>query len=842
VIRLSGIRYIYEARLATRAVVVQEAFAVLGIAVGVALLFASQVSSTSLNRAVAQLNAQLVGSAQVQLQARSYQGVSEQLLTEVREVPGVQTALPILERQINVIGEHGERPALLIGVEPQAMKVSSKFDHRFSAKQLAHIQAIALPAPLDNEIGSGPLEPVQVQVGALYTETLVAATLGEKEIGGLIHSPIAVTSINYAQKLTQTPKALTRIFVRYEPDQAARSRAALAVLAAKWNVNFQPSTYESQSFAVAVAPENKSEQLFSGISALVGFLFALNAMLITVPSRRKLIEDLYPHGSTPAMTIQVLLVNALVLGVFACSLGIALGDLLSIAVFHVTPGYLTFAFPVGSERVIDWQTVMLAVAVGMTAAIAGVLWPVREILLGPQEPSDEPLAHRRLWATGVLAVGVLCLAVTTYTLVADTKAAVLGNITLVVALACLLPFVFDAAVRLFGRLSDLMDDIGSGLAVSELDAPPARVRYLAIAGTAALAVFGTVEFGGTQANLIRGLDASIRGMDSSANIWVVPSGGSSLQTTIPFQPVDIGKITSLPGVRSVTAYRGGFLNWGEHRVWVIAPASTIERPVPVSEIVNGTTTSATTRVRAGGWAVLSQGLASEHGVRIGQAFTLPSPRATTLRLAATTTNLGWPPGTVIMSAADYARAWGSPAPSAYQIQTLPGVSVERERTLIRRALGGVALSVQTASEREARHYAAARQGLSRLTQIRLLILIAAILAVTAAMTAMIWSRREQIATLKCHGIQEGALWRSLLWESVVILATGCLTGAVFGLYAQLLGSHFLSAVTGFPIQFNIELVAALTSFALVTLITIAVLAIPGYRVVRVPPSTVSPAH
>jgi putative ABC transport system permease protein len=107
---------------------------------------------------------------------------------------------------------------------------------------------------------------------------------------------------------------------------------------------------------------------------------------------------------------------------------------------------------------------------------------------------------------------------------------------------------------------------------------------------------------------------------------------------------------------------------------------------------------------------------------------------------------------------------------------------------------------------------------------------------------MIWSRREQIATLKCHGIQEGALWRSLLWESIVILATGCLTGAIFGLYAQLLGSHFLSVVTGFPIQFNIELVAALTSFALVTLITIAVLAIPGYRVVRVPPSTVSPAH
>jgi putative ABC transport system permease protein len=842
VIRPSGIRYIYEARLATRAVVVQEAFAVLGIAVGVALLFASQVSSTSLNRAVAQLNDQLVGSAQVQLKARSYQGASERLLSEVRRIPGVRVALPVLERQVNVIGERGKRPALLIGVEPQAMKVGSTFDHRFSAKQLAHQPAIALPTPLDEEIGSGPLEPVQVQVGAKFTETLVGATLGAKEIGGLVRSPIAVTSINYAQRLTHAPNVVTRIFVRYDPSRAKRVRATLSALAAKWNVNFEPSTFESRLFAVAVAPENKSEQLFSGISALVGFLFALNAMLITVPSRRKLIEDLYPHGSTPGEILQILLVNAVALGLLACVLGLALGDMLSIAVFHVTPGYLTFAFPVGSQRVIDLQTVVLAVAVGMTAAIAGVLWPVRAILWGPQESDEKPLAHRRWWAAGVLAIGIVCVGITTYTLIADTSAAVLGNITLVVALACLLPFVFDCAVALFSRLSDMMNDVGSGLAFSELDAPPARVRYLAIAGTAALAVFGTVEFGGTQANLTRGLDASIRGMDSSANLWVVPSGGSSLQTTVPFQPVNTGWLASLPGVRRVSAYSGSFLDWGDHRVWVIAPAASIEHPVPPSEVLQGSDTTAIARVRSGGWAVLSQGLAEEHHLHIGQTFTLPTPHEAILRLAATTTNLGWPPGTVIMRAADYAYWWGSPAPSAYQIQTAAGVPPATERLRVLHALHGLGLSVQTAAEREDRHYAAAQQGLSRLTQIRLLILISAILAVIAAMTAMIWSRREQVAKYKCHGVAEWPLWRSLLWESTVVLVAGCLTGAVFGLYAQLLGSHFLSVVTGFPIQFNIELIAAFTSFALVTVITVAVLAIPGYRVVCVPPSTVSPAH
>ncbi len=840
-VRLSGIRYIYEARLATTSVLVQECFAVVGIAVGVALLFASQVSSTSLNRAVAQLNDQLVGRAQVQLKARSYQGVSDRLLSEVRRVPGVEAALPILERQVNVIGARGERPVLLIGVEPTAMmKVSSKFDHRFSARQLSRVPAIALPEPLDRAIGSGPLEPVRMQVGARFVETLVGTTLGESEIGALVRSPIAVTSIGYAQRLTQTPRALTRIFVRYRPARASRARAGLADLARKWNVNFQPSTFETRAFDTAAAPENISEELFSAISALVGFLFALNAMLVTVPSRRKLVEDLHPHGYTPIMIIQILMVNAIALAVFGCLLGLVLGDVLSLVVFDMTPGYLTFAFPIGSARVIEWQTLALAALAAVIAAVVGVMWPLREILWGPQEASERRPLDRRWWAAGIWLIGSLCLAVTTYTLLDNTRAAVFGNVALVMALACFLPFVFHGAVAIFSRLSELLDDVGSGLAVSELDSPPSRVRYLAIAGTAALAVFGTVEFGGTQANLNRGIDASIRGMDSSTDIWVVPSGGSSLQTTIPFQPLQASRLASIPGVRSVSVYRGSFLDWGEHRIWVIAPGSAVQRPVPTSQILSGSTKTATARVRDGGWAVLSQGLAQEHHLRVGQSFTLPSPRPTTFRLAGTTTNLGWPPGAIIMSAAEYASAWQSVTPSAYEIQT--SRPLDSERVLIGRALHGLGFSVQTAAEREQRHYAAAQQGLSRLTQIRILILVAAILAVIGAMSAMISSRREQIAALKCHGIPESVLWRSLMWESAVLLATGCTMGAIFGLYAQLLGSHFLSTVTGFPIVFDIEGVAAITSFALVALITVAVLAVPGYRVVRVPPSTVSPAQ
>jgi putative ABC transport system permease protein len=836
---LSGLRFIYEARLGARASLIQEGFAVLGIAVGVALLFASQVSSTSLTRSVAQLNSQLVGGAQVQLKARDYEGVSEQLLEQVRSAPGVSGAFSLLERQMNLLGPRGERPVELIGVEPN-LAGTSPLLQRFSAAQLASVRAIALPSPLAGEVGVRAFGHVRLQVGAKFVRTVVGATLPEEDIGGLEHSPIAATSLRYARVLSEMPGRLTRIFVRYQPRNAHRALAALRALARAWNVNLEPSTFESRLFAVAVAPQNSSEQLFSGISAFVGLMFALNAMLITVPSRRKLIRDMLPHGAAP--TIMVLLVDALVIGVLACALGLILGDVLSVAVFNSTPGYLTFAFPIGNPRIVTWQAVALAVGVGMAAAVAGVLWPAREIFWGPREPAELRRQGRRSWPAARFLVGLLCVGFTAFALPDSTKAAVVGNVALVVALLCWLPFLFDAAVAVFARLSDLLDDVGSGVAVSELETPQTRVRYLAIAATAALAVFGTSEFGGIQANLTSGLGASIRGIDSGANLWVVPSGAYSLQTTVPFQAVDAGRLASLPGVRRLSVYRGSFLDWGTRRIWVIAPAPSIERPIPASQLLSGGLGEATARVRGAGWAVLSKSVAAEHHLRVGQRFELPSPRPASFRLAGVSTNLGWPPGTVIINSADYANAWGSATPSAYQLQTVAGTDPAAEQLVVHRALGGVGLSVQTAAERERLHYAAAAQGLSRLTQIRILILVAAILAVVGAMGAMIFSRREQIAAMKCHGLEEGKLWRALLCESGVMLAAGCSIGAVFSLYAQVLGSHSLSTVTGFPIVFDVEGIAAITSFALVILITLAVLAIPGYLVVRVSPSTVSPAY
>jgi ABC-type lipoprotein release transport system permease subunit len=132
--------------------------------------------------------------------------------------------------------------------------------------------------------------------------------------------------------------------------------------------------------------------------------------------------------------------------------------------------------------------------------------------------------------------------------------------------------------------------------------------------------------------------------------------------------------------------------------------------------------------------------------------------------------------------------------------------------------------------------------LQRLTQIRHLVIVSAILALIAAMLSLLWQRRDRIAFNRSNGFSPRVLWGSLVIESTVLLVAGSLFGAIWGLYAQLLGSHFLAVVTGFPIVFNIEGVAAITGFAVVSPVAVAVLAVPGYFAASVRARSVSPAY
>jgi putative ABC transport system permease protein len=836
--QLSNIVHLYTVRLKARMILVQEAFVVLGIAVGVALLFASQIASTSLNGSVARLTSGVVGQSKYQLAARSSAGFSEALLGQVRRLPGVYGAIPILEQQISISGPHGTRPVDLIATDPRAVKLVGPLLHRFTATQLTHQQALALPQPVARAIGVGPLEEATLQLGGRRIAALVALELSSRNIGELVDSPVVIAPLAYAQQLLDTPGRISRVFVRSQPGHDAEVQAGLKRLAAN-RLNVEPATFDVTLFDQAATPINQSTSTFAAICALVGFVFAYCSILLTIDLRRALIKELRRSGATRLETCKVLLFDALVLGVIASTLGLVIGDVLSILVFPSSAGYLAFAFPVGTQRIVTVQSVIVSVAIGTLAATVGVVSPARELWKRPTTTRDSPSGPRVFGPHSPLqlAAALMCLAVTTMVLVVAPQSAIVGIMMLLVGLLFLLPLVVDAATAVFERLYNVGGSAGAIIAVHEIRSPKTRVRSATIAAISAIAVFASVTIQGSHVKLQGGLTRLVSELSTVANIWVLPSGQQDLLATTPLsgqRPLDL---SHLRGVRSAQPYRASFLTYDARRTWVLAPPSTATWPIPPTQLTAGSDLAiATARIKAGDWATVSDATAKDEHLHIGQTFTLPTPHPITVRLAATTTNLGWPPGAVVLNPVDYVRGWGESTPSAYNVMLTPDASVSAVEAEIRRAIGpGTALTVQTARERERRQDAASHEGLARLTQIAVLVLLAGLLATATSMTAAIWQRRRRYARMKVQGYDTKALWLALIWESLILFGGGCALGAALGMYGQFLLSHALLTVTGFPVRLSPEASLALGSFAVVTFVGAAIVGVPGYRAVSIRP-------
>jgi putative ABC transport system permease protein len=838
-VSLRNLLWFYWRRVRVRRV--QELFALAGIAIGVALLFAVQVSNQSLRSSVTKLTDGLVGSAQLQLKGRDPRGFEETTIRAVEQIDGVRAAAPVLEVQANVVREGRERSVTLLASDPRLARLGGSLVRGYTDQRLANLRAVVLPANVARGLGAEFGGSVTLQAAGRATQAPVATVVGADQLGALTDSPIVITSLRFAQQLTDMKGRISRLFVAAEPGHTEQVRRDLQQLAGD-RLDVRTTDLDGRVFGQLAMPNDNSTSLFAGISALVGFLFAFNAMLVMARERRGVIAEMRMSGFRARTVVQVVVFDALVLGTVASALGIVIGDLLSRGVFEPDPGYLAIAFPVGTGRVVEPATVVLAFGSGLLAAVTAAMVPLigtyrsrapmDAIEDGGLDRSQRQLAPR--WP--LLGAGIACLLATTLILSIAPEAALVGMATLIAAmLLCLAP-VLAAVVALVARLQQRVRSVVPMVATGELVA--ASTRSIAIAAIAAIAVFGTTAIEGARRDLQQGLDPNARELSDVTDVWISPRGDANLLATSPFPAEAVQQLVERsPAVASVAVYRGSFLDLGDRRMWVIAPPRDTSTPIPPSQLLDGDLATANARLREGGWAVASEAIAKQLRLAVGEPFRLDSPRPTTLRLAAITTNFGWSPGALVLNADDYRTAWGSDDASALQIRLTDGTPAGTGARAVRAALGFDApYVVQTASEREQGFRATTRAGLSRLKQIATLLIAAAALAIAAATAAMIWQRRRRLADLKLTGISSRSLWKALLLESTLVLAVGSTVGAVFGLYGQQLLDRALNTVTGFPVVHTVGIPGALASFGLVTLIALLIAAVPGWWAARVPAS------
>ena len=845
--RFSGLLYLYGRRLRTRPV--QELLAGVGIAIGVALVFAVQVANSSITDASSAIVRGIAGTASLQLRARDSEGFDERVLHRVEHLPGVAQAAPILDENASLVGPGGRRVAVdLASAAPSLVSLNGPITRNISIHGGPSAPGIIVPSATAHALGlSTPLQPVdgqlprvRLEVRGRATTVPVVAALGPETIGALSGAMASIGALWFVQRVTGLSGRVTRILVTTKPGQGPLVRRELTRLAGG-RLTVASADQDVALLQQAVTPNTEATGFFVLVSAIVGLLLAFNAMLLTVPERRRMMADLRMQGVRPWQLSRMLLFQAVCLGIVASLVGLVAGDFLSRTIFHTTPSYLSAAFALGTQTVIGLRPLLVSFGGGVLATCLAAAPPLLDlrrsravdaVYFEDGEPGQaiDGRAQRRLFLGAVALI-----ALSSGPLLLWPSAIVPATIGLAVATLLAIPFVFQQVVRLAEHVASHSARLNM-LTVAVRALRATTVRSLALAATGAIAVFGCVVAEDSHNDLLHGLYRDYSEYVATADLWVV-NHDDDLATSGFRAGVLPARIAAVPGVAAVRTYQGGFLDFDGRRVWIIARAPGTPAPVPASQLQEGDVATATERLREGGWITVSQQLAEAHHVRVGGRLTLPTPTGpATFRVAATTTNLGWSAGAIILAGADYRRAWASADPSALEVDTRPGVDVATVRHAIQRALGPrSALVVQTGGERAAQADALARQGLSRMSQITAMLMIAAALAMAAAIGAGIWQRRSSLASLRIHSFSPWQLRGVLTCESILVLGTGGVTGAAAGVYGHLLCDRYLRLTTGFPAPFAIEGVHTIQTILVIVVGALVVLAIPGYVASQVSP-------
>ena len=173
--------------------------------------------------------------------------------------------------------------------------------------------------------------------------------LGRETIGPVSNARVAMLPLRRLQQLAGLEGRLTRVLVETTPGQEAQARAGLAALARRHHLALTPTTADAGLLAQALGPSDQATSFFAAISALLGFLLAFNAMLLTAPERRRMLAELRIQGFKPRQLVGLLLFQALVLGTVASLAGLVVGSVLSRGVFNASPDYLAPAFTLGTS-------------------------------------------------------------------------------------------------------------------------------------------------------------------------------------------------------------------------------------------------------------------------------------------------------------------------------------------------------------------------------------------------------------------------------------------------------------------------------------------------------------
>ena len=756
---------------------------VVGVALGVAVLYAGMATNAGIDAAVDRAVAGLVGHADLRVAAFGETGLSDATLHAIDDVPGVDIAAPSFEQRTYLgTGPFGPGPlpppVTLVGIDPDL-------------EPRLHDLAIAQGGPL-----AGGDDSAAVVSASLAREDGVSIgdRLGLQGIDAPVYFHVVgilaadgpwsgaagravVTRLAEARAVFGAD-GLTRIDIGLAP-----GADPTAVVGAIGRVAREPYVLSAPrdlaaSMRASTTDFAATTALIAAVALFAGAFLIFNTLSMTVVERVRELGLLRAAGATRRQVMAYIVVQAVVIGTVGSALGLVLGGALAggVAAWLGSVGSVVLGAPI-----VTVPDAVAAVGIGLGVTVAAALEPARRAgRIPPVEALRSrldlaPARRARLrWLIAVFtAVGVLGLFVWPRGTGDGAQLRALAVYAVLLVVALMLPFLLPGLARLAGT---------PFVIVTRLEERLARASLLRDRARAALTV-GALTVGLAMVVALGGVGQHARAV---AGAWipdVVP--GDLVVTSIFPRALDEGideTLGSMPGVESISPV--ATFDLAVDGVWTDAAAmvgADLEADGRL-RFVAGDRSEALLALDEGGAVIVPAAIATRDGLSPGSTVVATGVDGSLVDLrvvgvaertlpgrTAESMLVGWPD----------AERLGVAGADAFAVRFSPTASAT-DRSGLADAARSLALEPVPLDRIRGAIGAALDRVFGLFDVLSLIAVIVATLGIVNTLTMNVLERVREIGVLRAAGMTRRQVWRSVVVEAGITGLVGAICGVVTG--------------------------------------------------------------
>ena len=774
----------------------QLGLAILGIALGVAIIVAVDLARASAKAAFEHSTEAVVGKATHRI-IGGPEGLDESLYVRLRMREDVRPLAPMIEGHATLPTLPGETLQLL-GVDPFAEASFRDYWEVLRADANSGIDvgdlvampgAVAVSEATRERLGLKPGSTFTIRIGRVERNVQLLGVIkpAQTKMEGSALDDLLFTDIATAQELLAMQGRLSHIdlIIPEGVDEEAYVKRLKALLPP--GADLIPAGNRSQALAQMTRAFHANLIASSLLALLVGAFLIYNTMSFVVVQQRPLIGTLRTLGVTRRQVFRGILGQAMIIGAIGTAAGLALGMGLGPGLTRLVTRTINDIYFTLTVRQLSLDPFILAkgIILGVAATLAAALMPAHEATsVTPRQALtrsqlESKVSHGLL---GAAFAGVVMVALGGGIILWSGKSMVFGFIALFAVIfgcALLTPLATVGSITLLrplvGQWFGVLGQLSSRAVTAALSRTAVAIAALMVA-IAAIVSIGLM-IASFRIAVVDWLQNVLR-----ADMYISLPGPRSAAPVSTIDPELARRLAGAPGVAAVSTGR-----WLEIElqnslikliVYAMAPNSHA-----AFRFKEGDPARIWPAFEHGGAVLISEAYAYHHGLHPGATLRLRTDQGMhDFPIAGVYYEYSSDQGVIAMSRRTFERYWNDRRLTSLGIYAAPGVDDTQLRATVQRLIEPEQALVISSSRsiREASMKIFDRS--FAITEVlRLLAALVAFVGIVSALMALQLERTRELGVLRAIGVTPRQLWRLVMVETALM-------GLIAGLLALPVGT------------------------------------------------------